>query len=173
MTVFLIVVFIARVMRCHWFLYVYLIYRELAELASSRFFYLDFLGLSSLYVADPWTQVWTVPSAYMQTFFYINTVQYYKCISSCDFLFFKDFIYLFDRGREITSKQRSRQRGRGKQALHWAESPRRGSIPGPWDHDLSRRQRLNPVNHQAPLHGKFVRNKQLQLPISEYFIYFS
>ena len=32
------------------------------------------------------------------------------------FFFFKDFIYLFDREREITSRQRDRQRERGKQA---------------------------------------------------------
>ena len=29
---------------------------------------------------------------------------------------------------------------RGKQAPHWAGSPRWDSLPGPWDHDLSGRQ---------------------------------
>ena len=34
-----------------------------------------------------------------------------------------------------------------KQAPHWAGSTTQGSIPGPWDQDLSRRQTLNQVNH--------------------------
>ena len=33
------------------------------------------------------------------------------------------------------------------QAPHWAGSPMWDSIPGPWDHDLSRRQVLNHLNH--------------------------
>ena len=51
------------------------------------------------------------------------------------------FIYLRERKRDSSSRKSSRQRE--KQAPHWAESPMRGSIPGPWDHDLSRRQMLN------------------------------
>ena len=39
--------------------------------------------------------------------------------------------------------QRHRQRGKEKQASHRAESLTWGSIPGPWDHDLSQRQMLN------------------------------
>ena len=57
------------------------------------------------------------------------------------------FIYLTEREKEITSRQRGRQRERGKQAPRRAGSPIRGSIPGPWYHDLRRRQRLNPLSH--------------------------
>ena len=56
-------------------------------------------------------------------------------------IFFKDFIYLFDRQRSQVGREAGRERG-GKQAPHGAEGPMRGSIPGPWDHDLSQRQRL-------------------------------
>ena len=49
---------------------------------------------------------------------------------------FKDFFflrfYLFIWQREVTSRWRGRQRERGKQALCWAESLMRSSIPGPW-----------------------------------------
>ena len=56
--------------------------------------------------------------------------------------FFKDF--------EIASMRESQQaqagggveREREKQALHWTGNLMLGSIPGPWDHDLSRRQTL-------------------------------
>ena len=43
-----------------------------------------------------------------------------------------------------------RQRQREKQMLHWAESPRQGSIQRP-DHDLNRRQTLNHWATQVPL----------------------
>jgi len=56
---------------------------------------------------------------------------------------FKDFTYLFDRELESTSRGSGRQREREKQDLRRAGSPTWGSIPGPWDHDLSRRQTLN------------------------------
>ena len=35
------------------------------------------------------------------------------------------------------------QKKREKQTLRWVGSPTWGWIPGPWDHDLSRRQMLN------------------------------
>ena len=34
-----------------------------------------------------------------------------------------------------------------KETPHWAESLMWGSIPGPWDHDLSQKQTLNPLIH--------------------------
>ena len=46
---------------------------------------------------------------------------------------------------ETTSRQRGKQKR--KQAPCRAESPMWGSILGPWDHDLSRMQRLNPLSH--------------------------
>ena len=62
-------------------------------------------------------------------------------------LFYFIFKDLFIWQTEITSRQSSRQREREEQAPRWAESLIRGLIPGPWDHDLSRRQRLNPLIH--------------------------
>ena len=60
------------------------------------------------------------------------------------YFFFKDFIYLFDRDRDSESGNTiggvGTQQGeweREKQASRGAGSPMRGSIPGPWDHDLS------------------------------------
>ena len=53
------------------------------------------------------------------------------------YYFFKDFIYSFDRGREITSRQNGKQREEWKQVPCGAESLRRGLIPGSWDPDLS------------------------------------
>ncbi|XP_064447640.1 gamma-aminobutyric acid receptor-associated protein-like 1 isoform X5 [Mirounga angustirostris] len=50
--------------------------------------------------------------------------------------------YLF-----IHERQRERQRQREKQASRGAGSPMRDSIPGPRDHDLSRRQTLNRLSH--------------------------
>ena len=38
-------------------------------------------------------------------------------------------------------------RERDRQASHWSESLTCGSIPGPWDHDLSQRQMLNWLSH--------------------------
>ena len=63
-------------------------------------------------------------------------LSYFQVVSH---IFFKDFIYLFDKEGERDYKQAERE----KQASHPAGSPMWGSIPGPWDHDLSRRQTLN------------------------------
>ena len=51
---------------------------------------------------------------------------------------------------EIESKQERAGAGEQreeKQAPHWAGSRMWGSIPGPQDHDLSRRQMLNQLHH--------------------------
>lgn len=63
------------------------------------------------------------------------------------FFFLKILFLFYLTEREITSRQRGRQRERGKQAPCWAESPMRDSIPGPRDHDLSRRQLSNQLSH--------------------------
>jgi len=47
-----------------------------------------------------------------------------------DILFFKDFIYLFDRASKRRSRGSCRQREREKQVSHRAEGPMWGSIPG-------------------------------------------
>jgi len=59
------------------------------------------------------------------------------------------FIYLFIFQRVGEHKQ-GEWEGE-KQASRWAGSLMRGSIPGPWDHDLSRRQTFNDWATQAPL----------------------
>ena len=62
--------------------------------------------------------------------------------------FFKILIiYLTENERESTSRRGRRQREREKQAPPWAESSRRGSTPGSWDHDLSKRQTPNWLSH--------------------------
>ena len=70
------------------------------------------------------------------------------CTAQFLVVFFKGFIYLFERERErlrerVHTSWGEQQREREKQASCWAGSPVEGSIPGPWDHDPSRRQPLN------------------------------
>ena len=67
------------------------------------------------------------------------------------FIFFKDFIYLFERER---MRERAHERGEGQreeQTPCRAGSPMRDSIPGLQDHDLSRRQSLNQLSHRGAL----------------------
>ena len=61
--------------------------------------------------------------------------------------FFKKRFYLFT--WEIEHKQGEWERE--EQAPRWAGSPMWGSIPGPGDHDLSRRQTLNRLSHPGAL----------------------
>ena len=81
-----------------------------------------------------------------------------KCTSkhsfvSSFFLRFYLFIHLREWEREkekahkSTNRGSNRQREREKQTPLWAGSPMSCSIPGPWDHDLSRRQTLNQMNN--------------------------
>ena len=79
------------------------------------------------------------------------------CLIPTTLLRFYLFIWQREREREITSRQRSRQREKGKQAPRWAGSPMRGSILGSQDHDLSWRQKLNPLNHPGILVQDFMR----------------
>ncbi len=59
-------------------------------------------------------------------------------------LFFKDFIYLFDRDRHSERGNTSRRSGRGRSRLPIEQGARCGGlIPGPSDPDLSQRQTLN------------------------------
>ena len=70
------------------------------------------------------------------------------------FLFFLRF-YLFIWEREWESTSRGTTRGRWKSSLlteQGAWRPTWGSIPGPWDHDLSQSQMLNWLGHPgAPI----------------------
>ena len=54
-------------------------------------------------------------------------------------------------------KQREQQRERENQAPNWAGSLMLGSIPGPWDHDLSQRQMFNWLSHLISPKNKFLR----------------
>ena len=65
--------------------------------------------------------------------------------SSFFFFFFKIF-YLSERERESTNMGKG-QREREKQTPPRSRKPMYGSIPGPWDHDLSWRQTLNQLSH--------------------------
>ena len=54
------------------------------------------------------------------------------------FLFFNDFIYLFERERENEQEE-----GEGEAGAPLGRDPMPGLIPGTWDHDLSQRQTQN------------------------------
>ena len=68
------------------------------------------------------------------------------------FFFLRFYLFVIERearastGRQ-SGRQRQRQRQREKQAPCRARSPMWDSIPGRWDHDLSRRQLLNQLSH--------------------------
>ena len=66
------------------------------------------------------------------------------------------FIYLRESKREREHELEGRGRGRGRSRL-LAEpgAPLKGSISGPWDHDLSRRRPLNWWSHPGLPIGNF------------------
>ena len=55
--------------------------------------------------------------------------------------FFKIYLFIRERKREHTEGERK------KQIPHWAGSQMWGLIPGPQDHGLSQRQKLNQLSH--------------------------
>jgi len=59
------------------------------------------------------------------------------------YFFFKGFIY-FEREKAQAGAGAGQ---RERQASRWAGGPMRGSIPGRFDHDMSRRQPLNKLSH--------------------------
>jgi len=79
----------------------------------------------------------------MNSYLKIKTINYYY--------FLKDFIYLRERTHEREREGKSMNWGEGQREKHTpyggAGSPMQGSIPGPWDHVLSRRQTLNRLSH--------------------------
>ena len=68
------------------------------------------------------------------------------------FYFFKDFIYLFDREKSQVDGEAGREREREAGSLLM-----RDLIPGPWDHDLSWRQQLNPLSHPGAQSSTFLK----------------
>ena len=73
---------------------------------------------------------------------------------------FKDFIYSFERRWEseqarVGPTRVEGPREREKQTPRWAGSPTRGSTPGLWGQDLSRRQMLNHQATQVPQYRHF------------------
>ena len=68
------------------------------------------------------------------------------------FLKFDLFTWHREREREQESTIRRSGRGKAEQGAWW-----RGSISGPWDHDLRRRQALNQLSHpDAPVYYIFI-----------------
>ena len=65
-------------------------------------------------------------------------------------LFFK-ILFIWESEREQELRGGEGQREREKQTPHWARSPMQDWNPGPWDHDLSRRQTLNHLSHPGAL----------------------
>lgn len=56
--------------------------------------------------------------------------------------FFKKNLYLFEREGQSTSRG-----GEGKTDSLLNKEPPKGSVPGHWDHDLSKKQMLNRQSH--------------------------
>ena len=54
---------------------------------------------------------------------------------------------------------------REKQVLYGAGSWMWGSIPGPWDHDLSQRQMLRQLSHPGTLFYQFSDPETIILPL--------
>ena len=81
--------------------------------------------------------------------------------------FFKDFIYLFQRKREREYMREHKQgeRQREEQTPH---SAMWGSIPGPWDHDLSQTQTLYQLRHAGAPHSHSFKSKSPGLPKLEH-----
>ena len=96
--------------------------------------------------------IYTTLHIYLCSSFYRSFL--FLCFIFCWLLFFKDSINLFERETQckIERKIESTSGGEGqwereKQTPHWAGDPpppRQGSIPGPWDHNLSWRQTTEP-----------------------------
>ena len=83
-------------------------------------------------------------------------------IASFSFLIFLTFIYFWDTEREH-EQGRIRERGRHRtwsrlQALSYQpRAPCGAQTQEPWDHDLSRSRRLNPLSHSgAPFNDKLL-----------------
>lgn len=73
----------------------------------------------------------------------------YTKVERSFYIFFKILlIYLFEKTEQ---NQGEWQREREKQTPHRAGSLTQGSIPGPWDHELSWKQTLHQLNHPGAL----------------------
>jgi len=72
-------------------------------------------------------------------------------------------------------RQSMRGKGEKQQTPHWARSRMRDLIPGPWDHDLSRRQTLNQLSHPGAPHILLVNHVLKNVDINHVIVtkYFS
>ena len=61
-------------------------------------------------------------------------------------IFFLKIIFIWEKENEHEQGE-GHQKKRSKQTPHWAMTSTWGSIPEPWDHDLSWSQMLNWLNH--------------------------
>ena len=102
-------------------------------------------------MSAPGSWRWLVRKATMLEAFTLNSF-FFKIL----------FIYLTERDHSRREEGKRSQKEEGKQAPCWAESPMWDSIPGPWDHDLSRRQRLNPLSLPG---APFTLNSQPQIQV--------
>ena len=73
---------------------------------------------------------------------FVGSIQSY--IIACWHFLKNIFIDSLEKEKESMS---SEEEQREKQIPRWAKSPVQGSIPGPWDHDLTWRQMLNWLSH--------------------------
>ena len=74
------------------------------------------------------------------------------CVVSVFSLFLKIYLLIWQRESRESSRQKEREKqaeGKEKLAPCRAGSLMWGSSPGPWDHDLSRRQMLTWLSHQG------------------------
>ena len=55
-------------------------------------------------------------------------------------------LFIWEKNRACTSRGRNKRRGRNRLPIEQG-TPTWGSIPGPWDHDLSPRQTVNQLSH--------------------------
>ena len=80
------------------------------------------------------------------------------CVPHQNFL--KDFIYLTEKVQERAQAGETAEREREKQAPHRQGSLMWGSIPGPWDHDLSEAiaQPAEPSKRPSPPEFKLQRS---------------
>ena len=79
-----------------------------------------------------------------------------KCIVIYFFNLFLKIFYIFIWQKLQVGREIGRERG-GSRLPAWAESLMQGLIPGPWDHDLSQRQRLNPLSQPGAPCNAFLK----------------
>ena len=65
--------------------------------------------------------------------------------------FLRFYLFIWERESMSWRQRMEAEAEREKQTRHWAGGLTRDLIPGPWDHNLSWRQTLNPLSHPGSL----------------------